>query len=178
MKEEILEELRQEVLEVKSKIKQHNLKVNRINELLLDSKVKEFARLIDFDGRDVYNKRFSMESTIERLYPKYLMKIGSKETNKIYVYLGAFSKDSYKRISEKSKNIDHCKYWDIEGEFSIDIPINHCKAFEERNTVIKTQGYDSESEYYKIQREFFTEAVEKSQESAKRLLLSKYRRKR
>lgn len=183
MKEDILNQIRNELNIKKGINERYNDKLKRIKELEKDSNVKEYISLI---GLSNYNKEFINDSDneiIRYIYTKYICKIMENTTNKIYVYLGTFKYSnefdgvhSYSdiRIDYNDKNADYRLYQDIELLYSKKVAIKDCNLFEKNNIVINPHSYYKMSEYYKIQREFFINSVKDSQENAKTIVLKKY----
>lgn len=185
MKEELLQELREALEKEKLKIDNHNKLVKRIMELEKDSKVKEYLELTNLGGFDLKLVEKSDKEIIISLYRHYLRKIEKNETNGIFVYLGTYQRSSETdivhgghdiRLSYDNPYAEFREYWDIEYAFGKTIPISRCGEFEKNHIVINPVTYLKEVAYYDIQEEFFTEAIKNNQESAKKMILEKYKR--
>lgn len=183
MKEDILNQIRNE-LNIKKEINErYNNKLKRIKELEKDNNVKEYISLV---GLSNCNKEFindSDDEIINYIYTKYIYKIDENSTNKIYVYLGTFKYSnefdvvhSYSdiRTDDNDKKANYRLYQDIELDFIKQVNIDDCKLFEENNIIINPDSYYKMREYYKIRREFFVNSVKENQDTAIKKVLKKY----
>lgn len=149
---------------------------------------KEFKRIFMNPGRYSFSDGSDMnfplkikkfiktdEEIISKIYPKYLEMINEDETNHIFLYRGTYDYDFEKEkrsdlaIGYYSETAECRAYEDIEYNCLKFVSIEECCEFEDKNTIIY-----SKDNYYKIQRDFFVEAVKFGQESAKKLVLKKY----
>lgn len=184
MKEELLIELKQELQNRKIENQEHNAKIKRMKELEKDPNVKEYINLIKILEDDLNLINISDKKLILSYYSWYLNKIKDSETNKIYVYLGTFkyndeidivhgSRDF--RVKDDYKDADYKIYRNIESDRNVDIPIGKCEEFEKNNIIIKPKTYLNGKEYYNIRDDFFVASIKTNQESAKKLILKKYK---
>ena len=185
MKEELLQQMKEELEERKKEIALHNEKAKRIKELLKDPKVKEYIKLMNLGTPMLKQIKKTDEEIISSFYSKYTYRIKENETNKIFVYLGTYkySKDydicHYTpdiQVDYDSDKADYRLYQDLEDSSSKLIPIKQCEQFEKENIIIIPNTRYRRKEYYDIRQEFFIKAIKKDQESAKKLVLKKYKR--
>lgn len=183
MKEELLQKMKEELNEKKQEIELHNEKIKKLKELLKEPKVKEYIKLMDQEIPSLKQIKKTDEEIISTLYSKYAYRIKEDETNKIFVYLGTYKYSELYDIhhsipdisvSYDSKEADYRKYQDIEDNFAKIIPIKQCEIFEKENIIINPNTRYKTKAYYEIRQEFFTRAIKKDQESAKKLILRKY----
>ena len=109
---------------------------------------------------------------IMNIYQKHLSKIKENETNGIYVYIATYKPNNapdYEiddgapfdiETDYNDKDATHRSYWNIEGIWSVQLPINECQEFEKTHTVLFAD------DFYQIQQEFITTAVKENQEKA------------
>ena len=184
MKEELLTELKQELQSRKIENQEHNIKEKRLRELEKDANVKEYINLIKILEDDLNLINISDKKLILSYYSCYIHKIDECDTNKIYVYLGTFeysneidivhgSRDF--RVKDDSEAADYKIYRNIETDCSIEIPIDKCEEFEKNNIIIKPKTYLNGEEYYNIRDDFFVASIKTNQESAKKMILKKYK---
>lgn len=184
MKEELLLEMKAEAERMKERYRQHNENVKRIRQLEKDPAVKEYLQLMEtFNCEPQYIKK-SLDEIIASNYSKHLYHIKQGDTNGIYVFLGTYrynreidivhGSTDY-RVADNDPKADYRLYHDLEHHFPEQVVISRCEQFERDHIVIMPNTL-SDSEYYKIQREFFVKAVKTDQEKAKKMILRKYPR--
>ena len=185
MKEELLENIRKDVERIKKMNEQINKKIERIEELEKRKSVIEYLRLT---GREEYEDTFLRETDIGNIiasnYHRYLDEIESKDTNKLYVYLGTYKENcecDLDRCNDYKIEYDHLmthgdyrEYRDIESKYGFTMPKEKCEDFERNNIILYPRPYNKHREYYIMQTEFFKEAVMHGQEEAVKKL-EKYR---
>lgn len=103
-----------------------------------------------------------------RIFDSFLRDIDPDETNKIFVYNGAYKYDNG-MIRTNSKDAQYCKYLDIEQVEPLFIPIDECTEFEKENTIIV-------GSMNHIRKYFLKALLETSQEKAVTLVKTKYKR--
>lgn len=182
MREEVLDRMKIEIKKKEEELIEYNERLSKIKQLENDPRVIEYLSLIK------YIENFKLENGQNKdtpFYFEYLKDIKRDETNKIFVYIGTYSYISNydSKIGKmtdlvlyNSSDADYRKYWDLEQKDVINIAIKNCIQFEKENIIIIPKTDDREKEYYKIQKEFFDEALDKDQEIAKRKILSNYKR--
>lgn len=185
MKEEMLKQMKEDLMLKKEENNCYNERVKMIKNLEKDSKVKEYLRLTGIDNTDLKQERLSDKKIILSFYRNYLNKIKENDTNGIYVYMGTYQNSSEIDIIHGSSDIrvdyssplaDYREYRDIEFPFSVMVPIKKCEQFEKEHIVINPKMYLASNTYYNIQEEFFIRAVKTNQDSALKLILKKYDR--
>lgn len=82
------------------------------------------------------------------------------------------------RVNYDSKKADYRIYQEIEQNFSEIIHILKCEQFEKEHTIVNPKMYLGKITFYDIQKEFFVRSVKVNQESAKKLVLRKYNKKK
>lgn len=184
MKEELLNQLRNELTQQKQAIEKANQEKRRIKELLKSPFVKEYTSLLELEQSDLKLVKKTDKEIISSFYHHYLHQIDPKDTNEIYVYLGTYhysietdivhgSNDE--RVDYSSPLADYRTYWNIEQPFAESISINKCEQFEKKHFIINPESYFKEREYYEIQKEFFIKAVKSNQTNAKKMILKKHK---
>lgn len=176
MREDILELIRSEY----RKEKQCNNQRKEFKRIFMNPDIYSFSsgddKKIPIRIKNNFIKRD--EEIISKIYPRYLDMINENETNGIYLYRGTYDYDfdsedrSDFPIGYYSETAEYRAYEDIEYNNLKFVSIEECKKFESENTIIY-----SKDNYYKIQRDFFVEAVKFGQDSAKKLVLKKYNNK-
>lgn len=185
MKEETRNSIIEELKSKKSRILEHNRKVDRILELNKDPNVAEWISLRqELDNFDKIN--VSDDELIRSNYSNYLYGIDKEDTNKIYVYLGTYKYsnssdgirgyDSDISVDYNSLDADYRIFNDIELRDcdSIIVPIEDCEDFEKDNRIIYLkQGDRYLGRFYALQRDFFTDVIKYGQDTAVTRVLSK-----
>ena len=145
MKEEILERIKMDYHEMKSKKEKYQKIRKRIQELEQNELVKEYLQLLSQTESYDYERivDLSKEKMYDRAFRNHLTSI--KETNGIYVYLGSFiysiecdiehGANDY-RVKRNDPNANYWLYQDIERYDSIEIPIKKYEDFEKNHQVI------------------------------------------
>ena len=182
MKEDTLNQIKNEVEIAKLNIEKNNTMVRRMKELEKNRYVKEYISLVGLPKNKQKFITDTDDEIISQIYGRYIHRIDERDTNGIYVYLGTFRYSSATdvvslgddRVSYDDDRADYRLYQDLEQFASMVVNITDCKAFEENNTIINPNGYFKSREYYKIQKEFFITAVKKGQETARKRILKKY----
>lgn len=184
MKEELLTFLKEELQKRKLENEEHNNQVKRLNELKKDPNVKEYINLIRILEDDLNLINISDKKLILSYYSCYLNKIGKFDTNEIHVYLGTFQYNSEIdivhgsrdfRVKDDLEDADYKIYRNIESDYSIDVPIEKCEEFEKNKIIIRPKTYLNVKEYYEIRDDFFVKAIKTNQETAKKMILKKYK---
>ena len=184
MNEKIERQIKDNFKMRKEGIKKRNSDIDRINELKKDKAVLEYLELTSRYGENPQKKKFNEKDAIYYCYCHLLHEI--EETNGIYVYLGTFTyyNDNdyayeyfYHHVKRDSEEAVIRKYWNIESDKEIEIPIEKAREFEEKNIVIVTNGkiLDSGYVFRSIQKEFFTDVIKTSQRNAVKKLIKKYK---
>lgn len=187
MKKELLEEIREEVLNIKKANEERNKRRSRIRELELDESVKEYMRLRGIDTfTDVKESTTDERTLASEIYYRYIHRIDKEDTNGIFVCLGTY-KESYEsdvvhcngdiRVGYHNPDAKYRLYQDLEQHSVITVPIKACEEFEKSHIVIFPKGYNLCKKYYEMQKEFFAEAITNTEEEACELLLRKYKTK-
>lgn len=185
MKEELLTKMKEELEFEKQKFADYNRKIKRIRELENDVNVQEFLKLTNLVYESLPLKRVSSESLIESIFYKHLHEIDEKDSNGIYVYLGTYKYTDEIDIVHSPYDIsvpydstvaDYRVYQNIEEWSSKQIPISKCEQFEKEHTILNPKVPITSKGLYDIQKDFFIRAIKVSQESAKKMVLRKYRR--
>lgn len=182
MKEELLNELKKEFEQKKKQVIEYNQKVKRIKELAKTPEVKEYLYLCNqVDG--MKEQKMQDRDITSSIYHNYLYRIDKDETNGIYVYRGTYrisdeidivhgARDI--RVNYHSSLAYYRQYYDIEQIEPINIPINQCEQFEKEHTILYLDYFGRK--FYTIQEEFFTKAITKNQDVARKYILRKYRK--
>lgn len=183
MKEELLILLKEELKKQKLEKEEQNKKVRRIKELLKEPNVREYVELINSIDGKIKQNTLSDEEMILLIYRRYFHKIEEKDTNNIYVYLGTYA-HSYEtdiihgsndfRVNYDSPGAAYRSYINLEQLYEECIPIKYCDGFEKDHIILNPKSALTQTQYYKIQEEFFVKAVKTNQESAKKMILKKY----
>ena len=79
-------------------------------------------------------------------------------------------------VSYDSPVADYRVYQNIEEWSSKQIPISKCEQFEKAYTILNQKVSITRKGFYEIQKDFFIRAIKVNQESAKKMVLRKYRR--
>ncbi len=177
MKEDLLDEIRNERDKIIKSLQESNERKRRLKELLNESLIKEFMKLsgLTFDedlGMSVPSKNKIVSQIIEE-YKEF--ELDPEDTNQIYLcrgknYPGMLMDEIYHLVIGKPGSVKCGWYCNIESEIdNYLIPIEECDEFEKNHTVIFHHDFE------KIQSEFITCAVNDSQENAVKMLLRKYR---
>lgn len=185
MKEELLTKMKEELEFEKQQLADYNRRIKRIRELQKDVNVQEFLELVNLEYESLPLKRVSRESLIESIFYQHLHEIDEKDTNGIYVYLGTYKYTDEidivhlphdLRVSYDSPVADYRVYQNIEEWSSKQIPILKCEQFEKEHTILNPKVHITSKGFYEIQKDFFIRAIKMNQESAKKMVLRKYRR--
>ena len=167
------------------KFANYNRKIKIIRELENDVNVQEFLKLTNLQYGSLPLKRVSSESLIESIFYQHLHEIDEKDSNGIYVYLGTYKYTDEIDIVHSPHDIrvpydspvaDYRVYQNIEECFSKQIPILRCEQFEKERTILNPKVPITSKGFYDIQKDFFIRAIKVNQESAKKMVLRKYRR--
>lgn len=177
MREEKLEEIRNQIKKLKNSRKKYIGRKKRMEKLSSDPKVQEYIRLQQAQqNTDKFVK--SLDSNIKditaqkeirkHVFQQAIDKMPAEETNDIYVYQGKRKMDSRLFV----------KYHNLEKQRSIFIPEEKSDRFESEHTVILPPAFnvpieEEEKIFNELQNEFFEIALE-SQEKAKHYMLTKY----
>lgn len=109
---------------------------------------------------------------IMKAYQKHISEIEENETNEIYVYIATYKPNNVSdyefddgapfdiETDYNDKEATHRSYWNLEGVWSVQLPINECQEFERTHTVLFVD------DFYQLQQEFITTAVKENQEKA------------
>ena len=182
MKEELLNEIKEEYNKKKEELKEYNDKVLRVRTLKNNKFVKEYIKLVGDNNKYKYKNKNDID-IVGEIYQKYLSRIKEDETNNIYFYLGTYryyyrydiDKGGVdKRVRYNDPLADYRLYWNIEGMLPIKVEKDRFDEFDKENTIITTY-YKSNKDYFFIQKEFFTESIKNNQEEAKKILKKKYK---
>lgn len=185
MTEELLTKMKEELEIERQKLADYNRKVKRLRELENDVNVQEFLKLTNLEYESLSLKRVSSESLIESVFYHHLHEIDEKDTNGIYVYLGTYKYTDEIDIVHSPHDIrvpydspvaDYRVYQNIEECSSKQIPILKCEQFEKEHTILNPKVPITSKGFYDIQKDFFIRAIKVNQESAKKMVLRKYRR--
>lgn len=185
MTEELLTKMKEELEIEKQKLANYNRRIRRIRELENDGNVQEFLKLTNLEYESLLIKRISSDSLIEEVFYHHLHEIEEKDTNGIYVYLGTYKYTDEIDIVHSSHDIsvsyyspvaDYRVYQNIEEWSSKQIPISKCEQFEKVHTILNPKVSITRKGFYEIQKDFFIRAIKVNQESAKKMVLRKYRR--
>lgn len=180
MKEEVLQEIKKELLLKKEEVELFNKTSKRIFELQQDPAVREYESLIKSISGFPRILSFDETNVLRGIYNRFSNTVNENESNGIYVYLGSYYKANDSKIGDivdyNSPNVTHREYQDIERINSIFVSVDKSGDFESKNTVIKPMTFSKRQEFYKIQDDFLVESVNHGQEYAKRYILSKYRK--
>lgn len=182
MREDILNQIKNEIENKLLDNEKYNATVKRIKDLEKNRYVKEYINLL---GLPISRQDFIIDDTdsiVSEIYSKYINKIGESDTNRIYVYLGTYRYSTTSdvvslgddRVSYDDNRADYRVYQDLEQRSSIVVNIKDCKSFEENNTILNPNSYFKNQEYYRMQKEFFIAAVKDGQDAAKKRILKKY----
>ena len=184
MKEDLLNSIKKDYLEKKAlKAEVSNL-IGRIKKLEDNEYVKEYFRLKEELESFPY-ERMIVETDLDllsRSFRPYLY--ANKETNGIYLYMGAYKRNFFcdiehgssdYRLHRNDSDVEYCMYKDIETEVYdyVQVPIEKCDEFERTHNVIIPKTWLNDALYYEIQRDFFNMAVNEGQEVACQKILSK-----
>lgn len=174
MKDELYNEIKQYYLKEKEEQEEKNNKIEEINTLIEDSKVKRFIELTNFDI-EKYTLEQTDEDIIGELFRNSLNEIDIEDTNNIYVYMGTYKKENEEdiKVSNDDPNASFKCYSNIELSYNLKIPIDLCEEFEKENDVIYIDN--PEKAYFDIQEEFVVKAIKTTQRRAKRHILKKYK---
>ena len=184
MKEELLTKMKEELGFEKQKLADYNRKIKRIRELENDVNVQEFLKLTNLEYESLPLKRVSRENLIESIFYQHLHEIDEKDSNGIYVYLGTYKYTDEIDIVHSPHDIsvhydspvaDYRVYLNIEEWYSKQIPILRCEQFEKERTILNPKVPITSKGFYDIQKDFFIRAIKVNQESAKKMVLRKYR---
>lgn len=185
MTEELLTKMKEELEIEKQKLVDYNRRINRIRELENDENVQEFLNITNLEYKALPLKRVSSESLIEKIFFSHLHEIDEKDTNGIYVYLGTYKYTDEIDIVHSPHDImvpydspiaDYRVYQNIEEWSSKQISILKCEHFEKEHTILNPKVPVTSKGFYDIQKDFFIRAIKVNQETAKKMVLRKYRR--
>ena len=176
MKEEYLEKLRKEFNDIKQRQITNKQNKARLTELKENALVKEYIKLEQEVKK--YPKEKTETEIINSIYLKFHIKTG-EETNGIYYCLGTFKRtlsEGEVRLPRDSKEAEYRVYADIESYHDIvKVPIKKCQEFEKTHPVILSESFiaEGETEYFKLQKEFFLTSITEDQDKACQKILTK-----
>ena len=185
MREEVLQQLREEYNKKKQEVKIFNENVDRIRQLQQDPNVMEYMSLINSIGGIPRNLVFDEVQTVRGILNRLYYTTKEEDTNKIYVCLGTYHSHENKSdvysicddlVDYNSPDAHFRLYQDIEKSTYECIPIKECKKFENDNygNIIFTNAYVSRMVHSKIHDDFVIESIKHGQEYAKKYVLGKY----
>ena len=172
MREDLLNQLKYEFQKEREIIQKHNQRIDRIKQLKDEPLIQEYLEL----SKEVVDETkidTTEEEIIEKLYRHNLYRIHSSDTNGIYIYFGTFDNHDQK-VDYDSSSAVYRKYKNIELSYIQECPIEESKIFEKKNNILFPKN--EKEEYFKIQKEFFKEAIQVGQPQAKTLILEKYKK--
>ena len=176
MNGEFLKNVRRDLEEKKNERERMSKLFDELSVLRTNPYVKRYLQLVQYDS--VANRAFaskSEEGLLDDLFLHYSNRI--VDTNNIYFCLGYFIEDE--NMKEVPSSFDeegaYKKYIYLEDDSKIvRIHIDKVEFFEKSYSIIHSKSsniYDSE--YYDLQKMFFTTSVKETQESAINLVLSR-----
>lgn len=178
MTKELLNEIREEV----ARRKEINSKLKLIKNLEKDDKVKTYMELRNIEMNKDQVKRYPtiVSEVVEDILKKY-----DNEDNNIFIYLKTdyYYKANWNLVFHET-DIVHGKYFqNIECYKEIIVEKDELKDFEKNNIVIYPEaitrlGKDPYKVFKQIQTEYFTKAIRTNQEEAKKLIISRYKKKK
>lgn len=182
MKKELIEKIKEEIVDLKYKQKIIRDSIVELDELKQNQSVKRFLELLEFDTEK--NRRFIIKNEIGLLgvvYNKYGRFLN--ENNNIYFCMGTYT-NSNKNVFEQGFGFfaldrDDPRalfriYINLENESDyIKVPIEECELFEiEHKVIFPKYSCVNFKEYYKVSEEFFRTIILEGQDVAIEKVLS------
>lgn len=197
MREELVKELRKDIDNLKKQYKKEAKRLERLKELEDSKKVREYLSLRGIsqieDNEYIKNSsrkygiypsdeeldfNTSGEYLVKSTYGKYLSRIESKDTNRIYVYMGTYTKSGNHKVLDDIPSKDsYNTYQNIESADKIRIPYEEVSAFEKDHIVIHPLcrvGANYQA-FKEIQSNFFYYTYKSGQKEAVKRLLKEYK---
>lgn len=173
MTEEILKTIRKEYFTKKREMNVLKEKLEKIKLLESNYDLQEYLKLVGCESLISINQNeiLTDDEILYRTYRKYIYK--SKQTNNIYVYMGAFKRTSDGDIQTFNTLYDYKLYQDVENEFNKEyiLPSDYLEF--ERNNQVIIPTIPSFEVYYQIRREFIHTAIKEDQDLANYKILHK-----
>lgn len=121
MKEDTLNQIKNEVEMTKLNIEKNNEMVKRIKELEKNRYVREYLSLVGLSNTKQKFITDTDDEIISQIYDKYIHRIDERDTNGIYIYLGTFRYSSTAdivslgddRVSYDDDRADYRLYQDL-----------------------------------------------------------------
>lgn len=194
VKEEFLswsEEYEQYILEKNREIKEQNDRIKKIHELLIDEKVREFAKYIDYKEKEtseyleIHNSLYDYLKTVMSRY-MWPNDISKKDNYPIYCFYKSerpvISCVTGKRLCDFTD-----QYLNLQQYGNSFGPSDKCSNGKNRerfrieniDKIIyppKGESFTNENVFFRIQSEFVEETLRTDQNEAKKMILKKYGR--